>query len=71
MSTIIYIPRAFGGTLIYTLSSPSSPLSVLAVVNFRDGDTVVPFRSGNATAQFRSGDATATFRDGIATGESR
>ncbi len=56
MSTT-YVPRAFGGTLILTVASPSASTvpAVACLVTFRDGESRVTFRDGETRVTFRDG----------------
>jgi hypothetical protein len=63
---VIYVPRAFGGTLILTVTpaAPSVPPLVVPAI-FRSGGVVAFYRSGEEDAEFRNGEEGATFRNGV------
>lgn len=57
MSTTVYIPRVFGGTIILQVAPP--PASTIPTL-------IVPatFRSGEVSATYRNGEQQAIYRDG-------
>lgn len=52
MSNVIFVPRAFGGTIIYTPPAPlpSTVPVLLIVATFRDGSQPAQYRDGQVTA---------------------
>ncbi len=73
MSTVIYVPRTFGGLLIITVTPPPTStvpnLEVMAL--FRSGGACASYRDGAQEAPYRDGTLEATQRDGTAEGTYR